>query len=96
MKRYPDDLCAVAERVLWFETAEDALRFPKRFLAYLMTRGTVEEILVARKYFSARDFESVLVEPPPGIFDAPSWNYWNIVFKRKPLPPLPQRVIPSR
>jgi hypothetical protein len=96
MKSYPEDLCAVAARVLWFETAEEALRFPNRFLAYLMTHGTLEEILVARKYYSPQDFEAVLDDPPTGIFDPQSWNYWNIIFKRKPVPPLPQRVIPNR
>lgn len=96
MNHYPDDLRAVAERVLWFESAEEALRFPKRFLAYLMTRGTLEEILVARKYFSESDFEAVLRDPPTGIFDPQSWSYWNIVYRRTPVPSLPLRVIPDR
>ena len=63
------DLCAIAQRVVWFESADEILRQPKRFLAYLMTFGTVEEILLARKYFSAQDFEAVLADPPAGIFD---------------------------
>lgn len=96
MKHYPDELRAVAERVLWFEGAEEALRFPKRFLAYLMTYGTLEEILIARRYFSRSDFEAALKEPPAGIFDPQSWSYWNIVFKRNPVPPLPVRLIPNR
>lgn len=91
----PPDLCAIAQRVLWFESAEEALRQPKRFLAYLMTFGTVEEILTARKYFSAQDFEAVLADPPAGIFDVSSWSYWNGVYKRRPAPPLPQRTIPT-
>ena len=47
----PTDLCAVAQRVVWFESAEETLRQPKRFLAYVMTFGTMEEILTARRYF---------------------------------------------
>lgn len=93
---HPQELCAVAQRVLWFESPEDALRYPKRFLAYLMTYGTLEEILVARKYFSEDEFKAVLLEPPAGIFDVRSWNYWNIVYKRTPVPPLPQRIIPTK
>ena len=88
------DLCAVAQRVVWFESADAILCQPKRFLAYLMTFGTVEEILTARKYFSAQDFEAVLADPPAGIFDVCSWNYWNGVYNR-PVPPLPQRTIPA-
>jgi hypothetical protein len=93
---HPQDLCAVAERVMWFESAEEALQYPKRFLAYLMTYGTLEEILVARKYFPQEEFEAVLAEPPPGIFDPCSWSYWNLIYKRDPASPLPQRIIPAK
>jgi hypothetical protein len=89
------DLCDVAKRVMWFESADEALRNPRRFLAYLMTFGTLDEILTTRKYFSDRDFEAVLTDPPPGIFDPRSWTYWNVVYHRQPIPPLPQRVIPT-
>lgn len=89
------DLVAVAERVVWFETAEETLRDSKRFLAYLMTYGALEEILVARKYYSRAEFEAVLDDPPPGVFDPHSWNYWNLVYGRNPVPPLPERIIPA-
>ncbi len=92
---YPPEICAVAQRVMWFESADEALCYPRRFLAYLMTFGTLEEILTARKYFSDPDFEAVLADPPPGIFDVRSWSYWNGVYHRYPTPPLPQRVIPT-
>ena len=93
---YPRELCVVAERVIWFEGAEQALQYPKRFLAYLMTFGTLEEILIAKKYFSDQDFEEVLLDPPGGIFDARSWTYWNGVYNHNPPPPLPRRLIPHR
>jgi len=44
---------------------------PERFLAYLMTYGTSEAILTARKYFSDREFERALWNAPPEICDAP-------------------------
>ncbi len=31
----------MAERVMWFKSTEETLRYPKRFLAYLMTFGTL-------------------------------------------------------
>ena len=34
---YSDDLLAVAKRIFWFGTPEEALEFPKRFLTYAMT-----------------------------------------------------------
>ncbi|MHB8652802.1 MAG: hypothetical protein ACYDA9_02885 [Terriglobia bacterium] len=93
---YPTEILAVAKRVLWFEQPEEALSNPRRFLAYLMTYGTVEEVLTVKKFFTDRDFEAVLQDPPAGIFDARSWTYWNSVYKRDKVPPLPQRRIPER
>lgn len=92
---YPADLRDVARRVVWFEAPEEGLRYPKRFLAYLMTYGTEEEIGTARKYYSDSDFEAVLDDAPAGIFDRRSWNYWNLRYHRKPVPPLPRRKIPG-
>ena len=92
---YSTEIRAVAKRVLWFEQPEEALSNPRRFLAYLMTYGTVEEVLTAKEYFSERDFEAVLEDPPAGIFDAHSWTYWNRVYKHAEVPPLPQRKIPE-
>jgi len=92
---YPDELYTVAARVIWFESPEDSLRYPKRFLAYLMTYGTLEDIVIARKYFTHIDFDNVLQDPPAGIFDPRSWTYWNLVYRRDPERPLPQRRFPS-
>jgi hypothetical protein len=94
--KYPKELYAVAKRVIWFESGEDALRYPKRFLAYLMTFGTLEEILTTKRYFSDQTFEEVLLDPPSGIFDERSWSYWNAVYKHNPPLPLPRRKIPSQ
>ena len=93
MKPTPE-LIKVAERVIWFEKADDALRYPHRFLAYLMTHGTLEEVLIARKYFSDEDFQAALRNPPPGIFDVRSWSYWNGVYGRHLIPPLQERQLP--
>lgn len=95
MKRLAPEMRAVAKRVIWFEEPEDAMLYPERLLAYLMTYGTLEEVLVARKYFSDEEFERALRNAPPGIFDLPSWNYWNLVYKHDPIPPLPGRIVPT-
>lgn len=34
---YSEDLLGIAGRVIWFESPDDALRYPNRFLAHLMT-----------------------------------------------------------
>lgn len=97
MKPLPcsDDLLKVAPKVVWFEPPERALADPVRFLAYLMTYGTIEDIAVVRRYLSLDDFREALEQAPPGIIDARSWAYWNVMTGRYPVPPLPQRRIPD-
>jgi len=91
---YPD-LLNVAEHVVWFEPPEQALADPIRFLAYLMTYGTLEEIAVVRRYLDLDDFREALEQAPPGIIDERSWAYWNAVVGRYPIPPMPRRIIPA-
>jgi len=89
------DLLAIALRVIWFEPAEQALADPIRFLAYLMTFGTTEEIAVVRRNLDLRDFGEALDQAPPGIIDERSWAYWNAMVGRCPAPPMPRRVLPD-
>lgn len=88
------DLLAVAPRIIWFEPAERALADPVRFLAYLMTYGTLDEIAVVRRYLDFNDFRDALEHAPPGIMDKRSWAYWNAMVGHYPPPPMPRRVIP--
>ena len=88
------DLIALARRIVWFEPPEQALADRHRFLAYLMTYGTVEDVIVGRRHFSEDDFRRALQRAPPGIFDARSWTYWHLMAGRTPPPPMPRRVIP--
>jgi hypothetical protein len=97
MKPLPpnDDLLKVARGVIWFEPPEKALSNPVRFLAYLMTYGTADEVTVVMHYLDLDDFREALEKAPPGIFDKRSWNYWHLVTGRHPPPPMPVRVIPD-
>src|ERR1700736_938299 len=79
---YSDDLLAVAKRIFWFATPEEALEFPKRFLTYAMTYASDEDIEILRKYFSDDDFKATLDYPAPGIFDQSSWAKWNERYNR--------------
>ncbi|MBM5810672.1 MAG: hypothetical protein FJ191_01710 [Gammaproteobacteria bacterium] len=50
---------------------------------------------VARRRFIGTDeCSEVLERAPPGVFDARSWAYWNLVCGRVPPPPLPERHFP--
>jgi hypothetical protein len=88
------DLLSMAPNVIWFETPERALAQPIRFLAYVMTYGTLQDIAVVRRYVDLSDFREALEQAPPGIMDERSWAYWNVVTGRYPVPPMPRRVIP--
>jgi hypothetical protein len=92
MKR--PDLEAVAKRVVWFKAPEDTLMDANLFLAHVMTYGTLSDIATTLRYFSEADFESVLNDPPPGIFDRRSWTYWNVRYHHEPIPELPKRRFP--
>jgi len=81
----------VARRLVWFESPEEALADPVRFLAYAMARATHEEMKVIRQYVDDADFLEALEKAPPGIVDRRSWAYWNSKMGRYPAPPAPQR-----
>ena len=92
---HSDELLAVAKRVFWFGTPEEALEFPLRFLTYAMTYASDQDIGIIRKYFTDYDFKAALDNPAPGIFDQGSWAKWNRRYGRIPVPPLPKRRIPG-
>jgi hypothetical protein len=89
------DMLKVAPNVIWFEPPERALADPVRFLAYLMTYGTAEEVAVVMRYVGLDELREVLELAPPGIFDERSWNYWHLMTGRHPPPPMPTRIIPD-
>lgn len=96
MKLLPSnpDLLRVAPRVVWFEPAEQALANPVRFLTYVMTYATADEIEVVRRYVGWEDFREALENASPGVMDERSWAYWNVMIGRYPAPPMPRREIP--
>jgi hypothetical protein len=87
-------LLRVAQRVMWFEEPERALADPVQFLAHVMVFGSVEDLKALRGIAGKDDYREVLERAPPGIFDARSWAYWNLVCDRQPTPPLPTRSLP--
>lgn len=97
MKPLPrnSDLLNLAPRVIWFEPPEKALADPVRFLAYLMTYGTIDEIAIVQRYVGLDEFREALEQAPPGIIDERSWAYWNTTTGRYPVPPMPKREIPG-
>jgi len=90
----PTQLESLARKLIWWKTPEEALRWPERLLAQVMTLGTWDEIQTARVEWGEDAFRRVLANPPPGVFDRRSWNYWHVIFNLMPVPPLPVRSFP--
>jgi hypothetical protein len=88
---YPPEFLKVVKRVVWFDPPEETLKHPRLFLAHLMNFGTEEDIQVAKKYFSDEAFKDALEHAPPGVFTHRSWERWNVLYGRTPVPPLPKR-----
>ena len=84
-------LMALARRLFWWKQPEDVLADLNRFLAQVMTYGTWEDILEARRHFDEKAFREALQHAPPGVFDARSWTYWHHALRLHPVPPLPVR-----
>lgn len=83
----------VARRVIWFESPEQALAQPTRFLAYAMSYASHEDMRIIRRFVSDDEFREALDHAPPGIIDSRSWAYWNAKMGRYPSPPMPRRKL---
>lgn len=88
-----EELKSVAARVVWFKTPEETLSDSVYFLCYLMRHGLPEDVIIARRYFTDGDFKQALNKAYPGIFDRPSWAYWNLLLFNMPDRPMPQRSL---
>jgi hypothetical protein len=88
------ELYAIAERVFWWLTPEQALQDPLRFAAQVMTFANWDEAQATLAALGESTFREVLRNPPAGVFDARSWNYWHLRFGISPVPALPKRKLP--
>jgi hypothetical protein len=88
-------LRAIAAKLLWWKSPDQALEDPIRLACQVMTLGTWQDVLVARAELGDDLFREALRKAPPGVFDARSWNYWHLVYEMTPVPPLPVRTFPE-
>ena len=85
---------SLARRLVWFESADDALADAIRFMAYAFARATHQEMQTLRAYLDDDDLREALDNAPPGVIDPRSWAYWNLRLGRHPAPPQPVRRLP--
>jgi len=60
-----NDLERVAKRLFWWKSPSEALEYPVRFLAEVMTYGTIEDLAVVERHFPESAFRDVLDNPQP-------------------------------
>ena len=86
-----DAILDLVPRIIWFESPQQAIAEPIRFLAYAMTYAPHEDVREIHRYVSDDDLREALDNAPPGIMDPRSWAYWNSILGRYPLPPITER-----
>ena len=88
-----DALRCAAQRCVWFEPPDDAIKQPARLAAYILAFGSFEDTNALREQLTEIDLRDLLDASPPGIFDGRSWAYWNLMVDRFVTPPLPVRAL---
>lgn len=86
------ELRKTIQRCVWFEKPEQAVKNTPRPTAYILTYGMPEDTATLRKQLTDVELEQALGQAPPGIFDARSWAYWNLIVGRYDTPSLPTRT----
>jgi hypothetical protein len=92
----PTTLFDVARRCVWFQPPSETVAEPDFLIAHAFTYGTADDIAVLRAHFTKDDLIHALINAPPGIIDARSWAYWNLILRDlSPPPPMPTRTFPE-
>lgn len=81
----------MAERLIWWQPAEQTLRRPERLIAQAMAVGTSQDTQQVEAIFGTEALRRVLAAAPAGIFDPRRWDYWHLRFGYSRTPPLPTR-----
>ncbi len=81
----------LSRRLVWFESPEQALADPIRFLAYAFASARAADMAIVHTYFSKDELRHALKCAPPGIVDARSWAYWHLMLDLGAAPALPER-----
>jgi len=82
---------AVARRVIWFEKRSAALADPRRFFAYVMAYGSLDDVAAVIEAVGRDGLRWAVDNAPPGVIDRRSWHYWNLVLFGDDARPLPRR-----
>ena len=86
---------AMARKYVWWQPPECTLADRSLFLAQMMTLGTPDDVRWLLSRVSTSELREVLRDPPIGVFNARSWNFWHVRLDLTPPPKLPARRLPE-
>ena len=91
----PEELRALAARCFWWQTPEEALAFPRRFIARVMDIGGFADFLLLESHYGAEAMRDALLHAEPGWLRPRSWYFWHYRLGLTPCgaepPPMPVR-----
>ncbi|MHC1789828.1 hypothetical protein [Solidesulfovibrio sp.] len=92
------ELLAVARRVVWFKSPQEALADPVHFLAHVMTYGTIEDLKTLGGVVGLPEFRAALEQAPRGFSipdPGPIGTSDAVASQRLPCPPAPYKPVSS-
>ena len=86
---------AMARKYVWWQPPDRTLEDRRLLLAQIMTLGTADDVRWLLSRVSDSELRRVLLDPPIGIFNRRSWNFWHLRLGLTPTPELPARRLPQ-
>ncbi len=83
----------MAQRLIWWQGAEQSFHRPERLIAQAMAIGTSDDADFVQAIFGIESMRHVLAAAPAGIFEPRKWDYWHLRFGYRRTPPLPTRRV---
>lgn len=88
-----EELKKIARTLVWWKPPEEVELF--YLVRRVMELGTPEMVQWVRVHLGEAVMAEALRTAEAGNFSALSWNYWHVVFRIRPMPPLPHREVPD-
>jgi predicted DNA-binding transcriptional regulator AlpA len=74
-----DRLAAIARKVAWWEAPERTLSRPGTFIARVLARGSIDDILDIRARYGEAALRAAVRDAPSSVLDERARNYWRLV-----------------
>lgn len=84
----------MARKYVWWQSPECTMADRPLFLAQMMNLGTADDIRWLLSRVPTSELREVLRNPPIGVFNARSWNFWHVRLDLTPPAKLPARSLP--